>query len=556
MGTVYEATHLSMRHSVAIKVLSLELSDIDSIRHRFLEEGQIQAQLRHPNLVHVYDIIEDTNMLAIVMEFVPGRTFRDFIYASDRPVDIDQGVGIILQVLAGLACAHEVGIIHRDIKPDNIFMAQEQTNLVPKLGDFGIAKDVGAQGVTQFGTMLGTPYYMAPEQAIDGRDVDVRTDIYSLGVMMYELFTQQLPFDDPDYHKIVQAHILMDAAKPSTHRPDIVPRLEAVITRCMEKERENRFQTCVALSTALRALRKVPSTLPKPPMREPTPIAGEPTIPTVKMEEAYWSDYLGRSLSEPYSPKLTDDSEEYLSRAMLAGERSEPVRSAVPSPLPRLFSDEHDTVLHEWVEEDSSLRRATEPTDSLPNIFAGSGAESAVSAAPPMKVVREPTPTVALPAPPQGRQPKKLGVPQDRGSRPSFPSGERESIPPRNTQSTDKPVYRPSRFDALKWARVCLVGGFLVLAYQIFPFVHCVYEVCHSQTNAESETYNPSGYSRISTNVSLEAATKETLAGAADFGRQWCTRESGFGHGHKSLSLVMYLFFAGFVGLRLLYRFK
>ena len=562
MGSVYEATHLSMRHSVAIKVLSIELIDIDSIRHRFLEEGQIQAQLRHPNLVHVYDIIEDRNMLAIVMEFVPGRTLRDFIYASDRPVDIDQGVGIIQQVLSGLACAHEVGIIHRDIKPDNIFMAQEQTKLVPKLGDFGIAKDVGAQGVTQFGTMLGTPYYMAPEQAIDGRDVDVRTDIYSLGVMMYELFTQQLPFEDSDYHKIVQAHILLDPERPTTYRPDIIPKLEKVILRCREKEREDRYQTCAALTAALRGLRKVPTTFPKPPFRKPTPIAGEPTIPSVEMNEEQWSEYLSRSLVEPYSPSWSDDSEEYLSKAMAPETPPRHVSGVPPSPLPGIFTDEHDTVLSEWV-EDSPPPEDTIDVPAAPAApSVDGGLELNPVSAPPIKVMREPTPTVGLPPPEQPKRPlTPPGAAQEPPPHPFYDSGDFPGVGPKGIKrpvvaSTEEPVFKPSRFDPLKWARLCLIGAILVFAYQAFPFVHCVYEVCHSQANAQSVTYDPTAYKRISITTALEATMKENLADALDLGRRRCTQESGFGHGHKSLNLAMFLLFGGFVGFRLYDRFR
>ncbi len=257
MGSVWEARHLSLRHAVAVKALYPHLASEPSLRQRFIDEGQLQAQFRHPNLVKVYDVIADGPLLAIVMEFVPGQTLFDFIYASDRPVDQSQGVGLGLRILAGLEHAHEVGVVHRDIKPDNVILAQEGAQLIPRLSDFGVAKDMAASGMTQTGTMMGTSYYISPEQIKSSRDVDNRSDIYSLGVTLYELFTQALPFDGETQWELMKQHIEAEPPPLLDFRPDLAPDIQRVVLKAMAKSPADRFQSCAEMIEALRGSSRV-----------------------------------------------------------------------------------------------------------------------------------------------------------------------------------------------------------------------------------------------------------------------------------------------------------
>ena len=594
MGTVYEATHLTLRHSVAIKTLSPDLIKIDSVRHRFLEEGQIEASLRHPNLVKVYDILEDGAMLAIVMEFVPGRTLRDFIYASERPVDQDQGVGIVIDVLEALAHAHDHGIIHRDIKPDNIFLFQQQTALVPKLGDFGIAKDIAAEGVTQFGTMLGTPYYMAPEQAIDGRDVDVRTDIYALGVTMYELFTQRLPFEADEPHQVIQAHILKDPPSPSKYRPDLQPALESAILKAMAKDRAGRHQNCVELKDALRGLRRVPLTLSVPavPAFVPTPRSPDETMPDTVLPEGVlpedvlpedvlpeddnWGDYL-TGIKEPPA-KLGDTAERFLSEGLqpldyrafdeivdptLVARRDETPEAELPTvasreqtnqptplPEPDFLSDSPLPFNRSRTPSIDSLRivrnsspvpnprTAVAPADSRP----APAVEPVREIRPPLR--RDPTPTQGLPDP--RMEPKRLDIdwPQSAAHRKV-----------RRAESVEEPVYTPARVDVLKWARLCLLIGLGLLVFQSYPYGHCVYEATAAQRIGQLEGFDPSVYTHLSAYSALEAAAADSTAGAIEVGLQQCRTDAGFGHGHGPLvTPLMGLMFGLFIVLRIYHR--
>jgi len=253
-GVVYEGRHVSLGNPVAVKILFSELARIAQIKDRFVEEGRIQANLRHPNLVGVNDIVEEDDLVAIVMEYIEGETLHLFIQRQRNPVSINKAVGIMLRVLAGLGIAHANGIVHRDIKPGNILLATTDLGVVPKVCDFGIAKVEGTKGVTVSGTKMGTLHYMAPEQFQDARTVDARADIYSLGCTFFELITRRLPFDSDNEYALMRAHLDVKPPSLRSYRTDVPEELEKLVLRCLEKRPEDRFPDANSLAEALLAI--------------------------------------------------------------------------------------------------------------------------------------------------------------------------------------------------------------------------------------------------------------------------------------------------------------
>ena len=250
-GAVYEGRHIDLGNPVAIKVLFSELARMPQIRERFVEEGRIQANLRHPNLVAVNDIVEEGSLVAIVMEYVEGETLHHFIQRQTDTIPVEKAVGIVLRVLAGLDVAHSASIVHRDIKPGNILLAATELGMVPKLCDFGIAKVDSNRSLTVSGTKMGTLHYMAPEQFQDARTVDPGADIYSLGITFYELLTGHLPFDSDNEYALMRAHLDIKPPSPSGYRPGLPDQLNDLVLRCMEKRPEDRYASAREMADAL-----------------------------------------------------------------------------------------------------------------------------------------------------------------------------------------------------------------------------------------------------------------------------------------------------------------
>jgi eukaryotic-like serine/threonine-protein kinase len=251
-GSVYEARHVDLGHAVAVKVLFGQLARIDQVRHRFLDEGRIQANLRHPNVVSVTDVVDDGSVVAMVMELVEGETLHEYIMRQLEPMPMKRAAQIVLKLLAGLGTAHERDIVHRDIKPGNVMLARTEHGLVPKLCDFGIAKVATAEARrTVTGTKMGTLHYMAPEQFQDAARVDRRADLYSLGVTFFEMLTRRLPFVSDNDYQLMRAHIELSPPDPRTLRPDLLPGVAGVVLKALEKSPDARFQTCDEMAQAL-----------------------------------------------------------------------------------------------------------------------------------------------------------------------------------------------------------------------------------------------------------------------------------------------------------------
>src|SRR6516225_8059706 len=246
-GTVYRAMDATLDREVAIKVLNPDLADADAMR-RFQSEATILAKLNHPSIATVYELFHSEADLLMVMELVRGKTLERI---SDElgPLPPDRAASIIERILSALAHAHRAGVVHRDLKPANIMVTD--TGVV-KLMDFGIARVRGADRLTIDGAMLGTPAYMAPEQVLS-RDIDGRTDLYSVGVIFYRLLTNALPFEANTPIAMMQRQ-LSDAPTPlSLHREHLPAWCEVIMQRALAKAPADRYQTADEFRDALAA---------------------------------------------------------------------------------------------------------------------------------------------------------------------------------------------------------------------------------------------------------------------------------------------------------------
>jgi len=247
MGTVYRALEVQLERRVAIKVLNSDLARNQSIVERFRAEARAQANLMHPNIAVLYAFIVQDGNAMMVMEYIDGQNIQDIVHRSG-PMQVQYAVPWFQQALAGIGAAHHLGIVHRDIKPSNLMVTR--AGLV-KVLDFGIAKVAGGgRSLTSAGTKLGTVFYMSPEQVQAGA-VDSRSDIYSLGVTLYEMLTGRVPFDSDSDFTVQKDHIQSPPPLPTTFVPGIPRGIEKIVLKAMEKRPEDRFQTVEEFSAAL-----------------------------------------------------------------------------------------------------------------------------------------------------------------------------------------------------------------------------------------------------------------------------------------------------------------
>jgi len=248
MGVVYKARDLNLDRIVALKFLPSHAGVREETRMRFLREARSAASLNHPNICTIFGIEEHEGRQFIIMEFVEGETLQE--RKPERT--IRQCLEIAVQIAEGLAAAHEKGIIHRDIKPDNIMVRKDG---IVQIMDFGLARLRGATRLTKDPGTAGTAGYMSPEQA-QGYDVDNRSDIFSLGVVLYELFTGQPAFTGDHDAALAYQIVNVDPAPMSTFRPDIDPGIERVIFECMKKDPEERYHSAKEVSRELKSLQR------------------------------------------------------------------------------------------------------------------------------------------------------------------------------------------------------------------------------------------------------------------------------------------------------------
>jgi len=249
MGKVYKAQDLKLDRPVAIKFLPPDLNASREKKERFMQEAKIVARLNHPNILHIYDIDEQDEKLFFVMEFVTGENLKSHIekLKSDENLSIQQAVDWTVQIAKGLRAAHEKNIIHRDIKPENIMMTKDG---LLKIMDFGIARLKSDTDSSDTDTLSGTLAYMSPEQA-QGITEDHRTDIWSLGVMFYEMLTGELPFRAEHEAAWIYLIVNQDPLTPSSHDRRIPPSVDSCVMKMLEKNREQRFRSADELLMTL-----------------------------------------------------------------------------------------------------------------------------------------------------------------------------------------------------------------------------------------------------------------------------------------------------------------
>jgi serine/threonine-protein kinase len=268
MGEVWRAEDTRLLRQVAVKILPESLAADPEWKERFLREARTIAQLNHPNIATIYSIEEHGQTLFIAMELVEGEALSAMI--AHGPVASADAVRVATHVADALSEAHSKGIVHRDIKPDNILVSSRSVKVL----DFGIAKQIGGTAdpsLTQGGMVVGTPHYMAPEQAL-GRAVDTRTDIFSVGVVLYEMLTGQKPFGGTAVTEILLQIVMTEPRDIAMAASGITPALAAVVRRCMQKQASERFQSADELRRALTTA-----------LKEERTVARQSQIPTVSM---------------------------------------------------------------------------------------------------------------------------------------------------------------------------------------------------------------------------------------------------------------------------------
>jgi eukaryotic-like serine/threonine-protein kinase len=251
MGVVYRARDERLQRRVAIKVLPPELAFQQDIRERFTREAQTAARLSHPHIVPIHTVGEGQGLVYFVMGYVDGESVAARIRRRGK-LPVEEARRIMKEAADALSAAHAVSIIHRDIKPDNILL--EGTRGRVMVTDFGIAKALsGTSGatLTGAGVAIGTPAFMSPEQAAGEREIDGRSDVYSLGIVTYQMLTGELPFNAPTVAGILMKQITEAAPDLRTRRPDVPEDLALAVSRCLEKDPENRWPTADALRRAL-----------------------------------------------------------------------------------------------------------------------------------------------------------------------------------------------------------------------------------------------------------------------------------------------------------------
>lgn len=276
MGVVYKAKDPLIDRVVAIKTinLSLAMDEKEEYEGRFYQEAKAAGRLNHPNIVTIYDVGKSGNVAYIAMELLEGRELRD-IMNEGALLPIDQVLNIVAQVAQGLAYAHEHGIVHRDVKPSNIMVIRDGH---VKITDFGIARMASSSVRTQTGMVLGSPKYMSPEQVM-GKSIDQRSDIFSLGVMLYEMLTGQAPFDGENVNAIMYQTLNAVPPPPNMMNPAIPEMVNFIVAKALAKGVEDRYQNAKDFAADLRTCRDtLPRSIQKVNLSGP-PVGSEIKLP-------------------------------------------------------------------------------------------------------------------------------------------------------------------------------------------------------------------------------------------------------------------------------------
>lgn len=318
MSAVYRARDPNLRRSVAVKLIHTHLSNDPEFVRRFESEAAAIAQLRHPNIVQVYDFDHDGDVYYMIMEFLPGESLQErlkTLNAAGERMPVGQAAALMGTVADAVAYAHSHNMIHRDLKPANVML---MANGQPVLTDFGVAKILGAQAHTATGAVIGTPMYMSPEQ-VQGQPQDGRTDIYSMGIMLYEIATGRPPYEGDSAITIMLKQVNEPVPDVRLRAADVPPALKAVVDRSLAKRPEDRFQTAGEMSAALRSFAQQPNAAP-PTAAPPVPYQ-QPTV----------------NLASEDEPTALDTHAGAMGRTMVEEATSpmpQPVRAVPPAPVP------------------------------------------------------------------------------------------------------------------------------------------------------------------------------------------------------------------------------
>jgi len=271
MGVVYRAEHLNLRRRAAIKIIAPDLAEASGFRERFNREARIAAALQHPNIVTVYDAGEEEGLLYLAMQYIEGSDLSAVLRSQGR-LRPYRALDVCRQVAAALDAAHAQGLIHRDVKPANVLIEGRTAFLT----DFGLTKRIEGTRtqLTQAGDVVGTIHYVAPEQ-IEGHRVDARTDVYSLGCLVYHCLSGELPFARDTDVAVIYAHLSEEPPRLTSVRPELPGGLDAVIAKALEKAPERRFQTCADLMSALRSVIDAAGPLSDTATPRPVPAFGD-----------------------------------------------------------------------------------------------------------------------------------------------------------------------------------------------------------------------------------------------------------------------------------------
>ena len=323
MATVYEALDTRLDRVVALKVMHGGLGDDAEFARRFVQEARSAARLSHPNVVAVFDQGDDDGTLFLAMEYVPGRTLRDLV-RQYSPMSPTRALELLTPVLSALSAAHDAGIVHRDIKPENVLIANDGT---VKVADFGLARAVTATGNTATqGLLMGTVSYLAPELVTDGR-ADARSDVYSAGILLYELLTGEKPHTGESPIQVAYQHVHADVPPPSLLEPGIPPYVDALVQRATARDRDLRPADARVFS---RQVNRVRSALDEG-LRDDPELTGDLTVPIQAMrQDNGYDDGYSRSSSHDPAPNDTIIVEPALLAATLR-----PVEAGTPVARPR-----------------------------------------------------------------------------------------------------------------------------------------------------------------------------------------------------------------------------
>jgi serine/threonine-protein kinase len=274
MSIVYRAEHLSLGRTVALKLLAPQLSEDQAFRERFTRESRLAASLDHPNIIPIYEAGEEEGTFWIAMRYVDGSDAKNLL-KQHGPLEPEHAVDIIVPVASALSAAHGKGLVHRDVKPANILLAGDgvDEDAHVYLSDFGVAKHSASRALTKTGIFVGTAEYASPEQ-IEGKQLDGRADVYSLGCVLYECLTGAPAYDRDSEVALMYAHLLEPPPSVTAIRPELPPEVDELVAKAMAKSRDDRFATAREFATEARSVlggrsRAAPTTAaPRPPAQE------------------------------------------------------------------------------------------------------------------------------------------------------------------------------------------------------------------------------------------------------------------------------------------------